>query len=128
MSEIEYTPKGLHDKIRSLLRIIGEVLYDETHILNISDDEEIDQFSQVSYRVYHGNKCCFDVIREYSSEDERGGGGFVYSFHPDVWDGFEGITPVTIDEAYKIINDVFKRNKNGKAYDISLYKSRKNKH
>lgn len=100
------SPKGLHGKIRSLLRMRGEIIYGDTHIINISEEEEIDHFSEVVYRVYSNEGFVFDVIQEYSSEAEDGGGGLVYQLLPHIWDGFESIKPVTIEKAYEIVNKV----------------------
>lgn len=119
------TAKGLHNKIESVLRMMGEIIYDDTHVLNISEEEDIDQFSIVHYRVYHAREYCFDVIREYDSSAERGAGGYVYNFLPQIWDGFEPIKPLSLSTAYKIIDDVMNRNKNGKAFDVADYRRRK---
>lgn len=99
------TPEKLHGKIKSLLSRRGEIIYGDTHIINISDEEYVDQFSEVVYRVYD-KQGVFDVIQEYSSEAEDGAGGVVYSLLPQVWDGIEGIKPVSIEKAYEIVNAV----------------------
>lgn len=84
----------------------GEIIYGDTHIIDISEEEEVDQFSEVVYRVYSKDGFVFDVVQEYSSEAEDGGGGLVYQLLSHVWDGFENIKPVTIEIAYEIVNAV----------------------
>lgn len=111
MESKNYTAEGLHSKIRSLLRIKGEIIYGHTHVLNISEEEEIDQFSQVLYRVYNKNGYVFDCIQEYASEAENGAGGLVYQFLPCIWDGFEAIKPIQLEIAYSIIDDLFNKEK-----------------
>lgn len=125
MSNTKHTPGGLHGKIRSLLRMMGEIIYDDTHVLNISEEEEIDQFSTVHYRVYHNNKYCFDVIQEYDSAAERGAGGLVFNFLPAIWDGYRDLPPMSLDKAYEIVDQAIARNKNGKAFDVGDYRRRK---
>jgi hypothetical protein len=105
------TPQGLHENIKLLLKLKGELIYGNVHVLNISEEEYIDQFSEIHYRVYSNQGHVFDIIQSYSSEADDGGGGLVYEFLPCVWDGFEEIRPISLEDAYTIIKPLFHKEK-----------------
>ena len=100
------TPSGLHGKIKQLLKMRGEIIYGDTHIIDISEEPYIDKFSEIVYRVYDKGGYVFDVIQEYASDVEDGAGGLEYSLLPHVWDGFKEISPVSIEKAYEIVSRV----------------------
>lgn len=108
---METEAKKLHDLIVGLIKTKGELIYGDTHVLNISDEEDLDKFSTSHYRVYDRNGYVFDVVREYSSEANDGAGGLVYEFLPCVWDGFEAIKPIGIELAKSIIQNCFQTEK-----------------
>lgn len=97
--------KPLFDKIRLLLEERkGEVLYGDTHVIDVSEEEYVDKFNDVHYRVYHSSGKVFDIVQAYSSEAYGGGGGPVYEYYSQV---FEDEKETTIEEAHTIIDSLF---------------------
>lgn len=80
----------------------SEVLFGKIHIIDISEEEYIDKFTNVDYRVYHSDGYCFDVKQAYASEAEDGAGGIEYHFFDDAFDDFKRIN---ICDAIKMIQE-----------------------
>jgi hypothetical protein len=116
MKEQEKKYYNLYAKIKLLLQMRGEIITGETHILNLSDEDDQDEFSTVRFRVYD-KTAVFDVVRQYYSSVNDGAGGVVYEFEPCTWDGFESIKPATIEQAREIVMRVLGHRKNWETED-----------
>ena len=92
------TPKGLWLKLRNLLSGKKEIIIGNTHIINISEEED-DKFQNVNYRVYHSEGYCFDSMQVYTDSDTDDY-GMTYKFFSDKFDGFK---PISLSKAFEII-------------------------
>lgn len=103
--DIKNKEQKLFDLIQSKMKSLygnSEILFGKIHLIDISEEEYIDHFTNVEYRCYHSDGYCFDCVKKYSSEAEDGGGGIIYEFFDDNFDGFKRID---IDLAIQIISD-----------------------
>jgi hypothetical protein len=81
----------------------GELLKGKLHILDNSDDEDVNSiYGEGLYRVYHEDGYCFDVSKTIIDWDIREGkevDNFDYFMYSE-WDGFKNLT---IEKAIELI-------------------------
>lgn len=105
----KHTPRERTRDEKMLFEIVeatGETLNGSLHIISNNSDIPVDE-REGEYRVYHIDKICFDVKKEYVCEPDEidqyenvWSDGFTYSFYQE-WEGFKN--DLTLEGAIKLI-------------------------
>lgn len=95
--------KTEEEKLFNLIESIGECIEGDLHIINIGD-EYPNYEGEKRYRVYHKDGLCMDVFKEAGKVDEKTDS--VKTWNYDYTQGWEELTHYTIDNIFRIINNV----------------------
>lgn len=107
--------KNHNKQLFEIIEAIGEGVHGPLHIIDMSERIEPNE----SYRCYHANGHCFDVLKE-DLEDERQGIDFtVYHFTADQFEGFEDIS---VEDAILLAQHVYNPEKFKKTVDTLIDK------